>query len=83
MKLNKEFITSKTFLRLKPSKGYSRNQCSEAMQVMELWKDYITVKCKDGVLSKPYEHLEIIPESDYYKYKVFHVAPYFQNYLEN
>lgn len=83
MKLNKESITQKTFLRLKPSRGYSNKQSSEAMQVMEVWDNCLTVKCKDGCMSKPYEHLEIIPESDYFKYKVFHIAPYFKNYLEN
>ena len=83
MKIDKYSITKDTFVRLLPSRGYSKKQCSEAMQVMELWKDYITVKCKDGCLSKPYEHFEIIPESDYYKYKVFHIAQYFENHLEN
>jgi len=69
------------FLKLNPKKGYSKKQCSEAMQLMEVWTNLLVVKCKEGCLSLSQDHFEIIPPSDYPKFKTFHVAPYFQNYL--
>jgi len=81
MKIDKYSITKDTFVRLLPSRGYSKKQCSEAMQVMEVWNNCLTVKCKDGCMTKPYEHLEIISPNDYSRFKVFHIAPYFENGL--
>ncbi len=83
MKLNKDLLTKHTFLKLNPKKGYSNKQSSEAIQVMEIWKEQLTVKCKDGCLSKPYEHFEIINPNDYSKFKIFHIASYFENNLNN
>lgn len=72
-------LDNQPFFKLSSSKGYSKKQCSEAMQVMELWDDLLVVKCEGGCLELPHDHFEIIPPSDYSKFKTFHIAPYFEN----
>ena len=72
-------LDKNTFLKLNPKKGYSKKQCSEAMQLIEVWDDYLVVKCKDGCMSLPYDSLKIISPSDYSKFKTFYIAPYFEN----
>jgi len=79
MKLNNDLLSRHTFLKLNAKKGYSTTQCSEAMQLMEVWSNLLVVKCKDGCLELPQDHFEIIKPKDYSKFKTFHIAPYFAN----
>ena len=56
---------------LSRNKGYAQFQCNEAMQVMELWPNVMTVKCgKNGCMTLPYDHFEKV--ADVTKFKNVH-----------
>lgn len=65
------------FFTLSKTKGYSESQRKEAMQVMELYDDYMTVSCKGGCTIKPYDHFEKV--DDLAGFKLISESRYFED----
>jgi hypothetical protein len=70
-------ISEGDFFILSPSKGYKGRQIREAMQVMELWPNLMTVKCEGGCMDKPYDYFEKV--SDLSKMDKIHYSNYFED----
>lgn len=62
--LQKTDVMPGDFFILSAEKGYSPSQQKKAMQVMECWDNAMTVKCKNGCMTKEYDHFEKITSLD-------------------
>jgi len=47
---------------LSSAKGFAPTQCKEAMQVMECRDKVMTVKCKGGCMTEPYDYFEKVTD---------------------
>lgn len=75
--MNKNEVKEGDFFVLSEKKGYSRNMRNAAMQVMECYNLHMTVKCKNGCMTKPYDHFQKIDDTLSCAYVYY--APYFED----
>lgn len=67
----KNSIKEGDFVTLSKDKGYSEYQRRDAMQVMELYENTMTVKCgKNKCMTKSYDHFEKV--NDISKFNIIH-----------
>ena len=59
---HKRSVMQGNFFILSSEKGYAPTQRKEAMQVMECWDNVMTVKCKNGCMTKEYDHFEKVTD---------------------
>lgn len=74
--LNITDVSESDYFIVSTLQGYSKAQQKDAMQVMECWGKVMTVKCKGGCFTKPYNHFEKITDLTG---KNVYDAPYFED----
>ncbi len=75
--MKKEDVKQGDFFTLSKEKGYGLMQRKSAMQVMECWPSAMTVKCRDGCMTKGYDHFEKVDDISTFE-SIYH-APYFED----
>lgn len=65
------------FFNVEKSQQSEWGKYDSAMQVMECWEEVMTVKCKDGCLTKPYSFFEKI--NDLSGFKKVYTSTYFED----
>lgn len=75
--MRNEDVREGDFFILSKAKGYRGNQLKQAMQVMELWDNHMTVKCDKGCMHKTYECFDKV--TDLSKMDKVHLSPYFED----
>lgn len=70
-------VVSGDYFHLPMTKGYTKKASQVAMQVMECWESVMTVKCKNGCMTKNYSEFEKV--TDISLYKEIYNAPYFED----
>lgn len=65
------------FFRFKESEGYSKQQCEDALGLMEVWNHALTLKAKDGCMTVEKGLVELVEDLSTMK----NIYPY--DYFEN
>lgn len=73
--LIRDSVKENDFFIMSEKKGYAPSQRKDAMQVMECNPSEMTVRCKGGCITKPYDHFELVtdlsPFKDVYTFDSF------------
>jgi len=76
--MKKEDVKQGDFFTLSKEKGYGLMQRKSAMQVMECYDNFMTVRCKYGCMTKRYDHFEKV--DDISKFENICHASYFEDH---